>query len=202
MREELAKATPIKSLSREASRPLSSFRLRTPKLNTMRLIRIFDIFDNNGDGEITVDELAQALDRLGLPAQFSDLESAVEGFKKPEMSGLDFDDFCALHKSLGDELLGHEDENYAGDGEDFGENGGKPSDSADLEEAFKVFDEDGDGFISAKELQIVLKKLGLPEGGEIDKVRQMICNVDQNHDGQVDFHEFKHMMRHITVPTA
>ncbi|KAK8681426.1 hypothetical protein V6N13_053830 [Hibiscus sabdariffa] len=63
----------------------------------------------------------------------------------------------------------------------------------DLTEAFKVFDEDededGDGFISAQELQA--------EGKEIGRVEQMICSVDQNHDGRVDFFDFKHMMQSV-----
>ena len=47
-----------------------------------------------------------------------------------------------------------------------------------MSEAFKVFDEDGDGYISARELQVVLRKLGLPEAKEIDRIHQMITSVD------------------------
>jgi aryl carrier-like protein len=35
--------------------------LHTGSLNAVRLCHVFDLFDRNGDGEITVDELAQAL---------------------------------------------------------------------------------------------------------------------------------------------
>ncbi|PKU76099.1 putative calcium-binding protein CML24 [Dendrobium catenatum] len=34
--------------------PSPSFRLRSPSLNSVRLRRIFDLFDHNGDGEITL----------------------------------------------------------------------------------------------------------------------------------------------------
>ena len=68
-----------------------------------------------------------------------------------------------------------------------------------MKEAFKVFDVDGDGFISASELQEVLKKLGMPEAGSLANVREMICNVDRDSDGRVDFGEFKCMMQGITV---
>ncbi|KAF3591286.1 hypothetical protein DY000_02026976 [Brassica cretica] len=73
------------------------------------------------------------------------------------------------------------------------------AEEADLVEAFKVFDENGDGFISARELQAVLKKLGLPEGSEMERVEKMIVSVDRNQDGRVDFSEFKNMMRIVLI---
>ena len=72
-------------------------------------------------------------------------------------------------------------------------------DEEEMREAFKVFDVDGDGFISAAELQEVLKKLGLPEASSMANVKEMICNVDRDRDGRVDFSEFKCMMQGITV---
>lgn len=69
----------------------------------------------------------------------------------------------------------------------------------EMREAFKVFDVDGDGFISAVELQEVLKKLGMPEASSMATVREMICNVDRDSDGRVDFGEFKIMMQGITI---
>ncbi|MYY57416.1 EF-hand domain-containing protein, partial [Ligilactobacillus salivarius] len=66
---------------------------------------------------------------------------------------------------------------------------------SDLNEAFKVFDSDGDGYISAMELQQVLSKLGFPEAQQgIQQIQHMISSVDENRDGRVDFFEFKHMM--------
>ncbi|MQL74503.1 hypothetical protein Taro_006861 [Colocasia esculenta] len=161
-------------------RPSASFRLRSSSLNAVRLRRIFDLFDNNGDGEITVAELSQVLDRLGLEAESEGLRVTVEAFIKPGHDGLEYDDFEGLHRSLGDAFFGGIG---AGEGEE------ADAEEADLTEAFKVFDEDGDGFISARELQAVLGKLGLSEGGSITRVREMICSVDRNHDGRVDFYE-------------
>ncbi|KAK6266454.1 hypothetical protein QUC31_017291 [Theobroma cacao] len=143
---------------------------------------------------ITVQEINQALSLLGLEADLSELHSTIKSFIEPGNIGLKFEDFVALHQSL--------DQTFFGLEEDDQEEGVEDTEDSDLTEAFKVFDEDGDGFISAQELQVVLGKLGLPEGREIDRVQQMICSVDQNHDGRVDFFEFKHMMQSVLVRSS
>ena len=63
-----------------------------------------------------------------------------------------------------------------------------------MREAFRVLDEDGDGYISAAELQAVLTRMGLPEAGCLARVRDMIAATDRNSDGRVDFDEFKATM--------
>ncbi|KAJ4867612.1 Calcium-binding protein CML42 [Raphanus sativus] len=183
---------------KKVERQSSSFRLRSPSLNALRLQRIFDLFDKNGDGFITVDELNQALSRLGLDADLSvsDLKSTVESYIQPGNTGLDFDDFSSLHKTLDESFFGG-----AGECGESSPDSAAAAEEADLAEAFKVFDENGDGFISARELQAVLKKLGLPEGSEMERVEKMIDSVDRNQDGRVDFFEFKNMMRTVVVPS-
>ncbi|KAK8928326.1 putative calcium-binding protein CML27 [Platanthera zijinensis] len=165
--------------------PARSFRLRSQSLNSVRLRRVFDLFDHNSDGEITIDELSLALDRLGLGADLDEISSIVAAHISPGRSGLDYLDFEGLHRALGESLFAAAEE--------------AAEEETDMEEAFRVFDEDGDGFISAEELQVVLKKLGLPEAGSFSRVNDMICSVDRNQDGRVDFIEFKHMMRGISV---
>lgn len=171
----------------------SSFRLRSPSLNSVRLRRIFDIFDKNNDSVITVEELGQALGLLGLQTDPAQLDSMVKSYIQAGNDGLRFEDFEALHRSLDDAFFGLADEPAQVDDK---------QEENDLSEAFKVFDEDGDGYISAKELQVVLEKLGLQEGQELGRVEMMISSVDKNHDGRVDFFEFKDMMRTVIVPSS
>uniref|UniRef100_K3Z0W0 EF-hand domain-containing protein n=1 Tax=Setaria italica TaxID=4555 RepID=K3Z0W0_SETIT len=174
--------------------PSASFRLRNGSLNAVRLRRVFDLFDRNGDGEITVDELAQALDALGLDADRASLAATVGAYVPEGAAGLRFEDFDTFHRALGDAFFG-----ALADKDDAAEGGKGGEDEEEMREAFKVFDVDGDGFISAAELQEVLKKLGLPEASSMANVREMICNVDRDRDGRVDFSEFKCMMQGITV---
>ncbi|XP_021912138.1 calmodulin-like protein 3 [Carica papaya] len=64
-----------------------------------------------------------------------------------------------------------------------------------LREAFKIFDEDGNGFIEAMELKRVLECLGLMDKGwDMGEIQKMLHVVDLNLDGKVDFGEFELMM--------
>ena len=55
----------------------------------------------------------------------------------------------------------------------------------DLEGAFNIFDEDGDGFISPTEIQLLFKKLG--ELITTDEAVEIMKDCDLNKDGLIDF---------------
>ena len=70
---------------------------------------------------------------------------------------------------------------------------GKEGDTEeDLIDAFKVFDKDGNGFISAVELRHVMTSLG--EKLSDEEVDEMIKEADTDNDGQINYHEFVKMM--------
>jgi calmodulin len=63
---------------------------------------------------------------------------------------------------------------------------------AEFKEAFSLFDKDGDGTITTRELGTVMRSLGQnPTEAEL---QDMINEVDQNGNGQIDFAEFLTMM--------
>lgn len=66
------------------------------------------------------------------------------------------------------------------------------SDEDELREAFKVFDANGDGKISAEELLQVFLAMG--DGCTIDDCKRMIGGVDSDGDGLVCFKDFLKMM--------
>ena len=69
----------------------------------------------------------------------------------------------------------------------------KDTDSEEeLKEAFKVFDKDGNGFISASELRHVMTNLG--EKLTDEEVDEMIREADVDGDGQINYEEFVKMM--------
>ncbi|RKP28621.1 calmodulin [Metschnikowia bicuspidata] len=63
---------------------------------------------------------------------------------------------------------------------------------AEIAEAFKVFDRNGDGRISAAELRHVLTSIG--EKLSDEDVDQMIREADTNNDGEIDIQEFTQLL--------
>ena len=67
-----------------------------------------------------------------------------------------------------------------------------PEEQAELERAFGLFDKDGDGTITAKELGTVMRSLGQnPTEAELD---DMIAEVDIDGSGEIEFDEFLKLM--------
>merc|ERR1712088_1267862 len=64
--------------------------------------------------------------------------------------------------------------------------------TAECREAFALFDKDGDGTISTKELGTVMNSLGQkPTSAELEA---MIKEIDTDGNGEIDFDEFLAMM--------
>lgn len=134
------------------------------------LRQVFEKFDVNHDGKISSSELGSIMASLGQPATEEDLKKMLVEVDSDGDGFLDFDEFVELNtKGVDtDKIL------------------------EDLKDAFKVFDLDGNGSITAEELQKVMKNLG--DECSIAECRKMICGVDSDGDGTISFEEFKVMM--------
>ncbi len=74
----------------------------------------------------------------------------------------------------------------------------KDTDSAEeIKEAFKVFDKDGNGYISAAELRHIMTNLG--EKLTDEEVDEMIREADVDGDGQINYDEFVDMMMQVSA---
>ncbi|XP_020085561.1 neo-calmodulin-like [Ananas comosus] len=137
-----------------------------------QLRRVFDLIDSNGDGKISAGELRDIMLRLG--HERSTVAREAEGMVRE--ADCDGDGFIDL-----DEFMRAVSERGAGVDEE-----------EELREAFRVFDADRNGYISAEEVRRVLAGLG--RRCSLKECRLMIRGVDRNGDGVVDFEEFKAMM--------
>lgn len=143
------------------------------RMDSAELKRVFEMFDKNGDGRISKEELNNSLENLGIFIPDEELSQMIEKIDVNGDNCVDIDEFGELYQSLMD----NKDE------------------EEDMKEAFNVFDQNGDGFISVDELRSVLVSLGLKQGKTIEDCKRMIMKVDVDGDGRVDFMEFKKMMK-------
>ncbi|XP_062159089.1 probable calcium-binding protein CML44 [Alnus glutinosa] len=149
-------------------------------LNPNDLHQIFENLDKNGDGLVSLEELNWLLEKTSVKFSLGELESLTGKTR------LDFNDFSLFYDSISKQ--------NKSSNEDVEDQGDENHEESDLLNAFKVFDLNGDGFISCEELQNVLSRLELWDASSGRDCRTMIRVYDTNLDGQLDFEEFKNMM--------
>jgi calcium-binding protein CML len=145
------------------------------------LARVFELFDRNGDGRITREELSDSLGKLGMAVPGDELAAMIARIDADGDGCVDAEEFVELYRAI--TSSGAEAPVAA------------EEDEEDMREAFRVFDANGDGYITVEELGAVLSSLGLKQGRTAEECRRMIGQVDRDGDGRVDFHEFRQMMR-------
>ncbi|XP_027342902.1 calmodulin-like protein 3 isoform X1 [Abrus precatorius] len=164
----LVETTPSSLSSSSSSRALKRIIMETNELK-----RVFQMFDHNGDGRITKKELNESLEKLGIFIPNKELTQMIEKIDVNGDGCVDIDEFGELYGSIMEER----------------------DEEEDMREAFNVFDQNGDGFITVEELRTILSSLGLKQGRMVEDCKKMITKVDVDGDGMVDFKEFKQMMK-------
>ena len=132
----------------------------------------YDMFDKDSNG-ITKDELKEAMVTFGKAPTPTELEEIMQRADEDGSGTIDFEEFLKL-MAENMQLNAQEDE---------------------VKEAFKVFDRDGDGTISAKELTFIMMNLG--EKLNEDEIKHMMSIVDKDGDGEISYEEFSNMMNRM-----
>jgi Ca2+-binding EF-hand superfamily protein len=134
----------------------------------------FDLFDSDGSGSISVDELKQALRNLGIDARNQTLSNMMNDLDKNGDQNIDFDEFIDMMTA-------------------------KMSDTDNREDLLKVFNlflgEDAgtrNDKIKIQHLRRVAKELN--EAMSEDELNEMIARADLDKDGAVSFDEFFSIM--------
>jgi len=126
------------------------------------------LFDKDGDGNITAQELGTVMRSLGqnpTEKELHEMVADVGGSGK-----VDFNLFLSLMSKKMKDVDSEEE----------------------IKEAFRVFDKDGNGLISAAELRHVMTNLGEKLSNE--EVDEMVREADVDGDGQINYEEFVKMM--------
>jgi calmodulin len=126
----------------------------------------FLIFDKDGDGSISIKELATVMRSLGQSPTEQELQNMIDEVDEDGIGTIDFKEFLGL---MAKKMEDKDSEN-------------------DLVDAFKGFDIDGNCFISALELKYVLANTG--EKLSEEEIEEIIRETDTDGDGFIDYREF------------
>ncbi|KAK4710000.1 hypothetical protein R3W88_004513 [Solanum pinnatisectum] len=135
---------------------------------------MFANMDTDNSGTITYEELKSGLARLGSKLSEAEVKQLMEAADVDGNGTIDYIEFvtATMHRHR----LERDD---------------------DLFKAFQYFDTDHSGFITKDELESAMKEYGM---GDEDTIREIIVEVDTDHDGRINYEEFCAMMRSGTQP--
>ncbi|XVF09482.1 hypothetical protein REPUB_Repub07fG0096800 [Reevesia pubescens] len=135
-----------------------------------QLEKVFNLFDANKDGKISVSELGDVLKALGSNYTDEELKRVMEDIDSDKDGFINLSEFSSIYRSSSDAVTA----------------------ASELRDAFDLYDQDKNGLISATELHLVLNRLGMTSS--VDDCIKMIKSVDSDGDGNVNFEEFQKMM--------
>ncbi|KAJ6601027.1 Ca2+-binding EF-hand superfamily protein [Mycena vulgaris] len=126
----------------------------------------FELFDTDKDGAVDYHELKVAMRALGFDMKKAEVLKILRDHDKSGNNVMDFEDFAAI---MSEKILARD-----------------PRD--EIRRAFQLFDDDGTGKISLRNLRRVAKEIG--DRLEEDELQAMIDEFDLDQDGEISEAEF------------
>merc|ERR1711962_833782 len=128
-------------------------------------------FDQNSDGYISKDELHNVMSSFGYDVTQKELDEMVKLVDADGNDLIDFHEFSSLMEGY----LSVVDVDQ------------------EIRNLFAIIDINQDGFLSAKEIRSMMKKLG--EKPRKKDIRKMMKEADNNGDGKISYDEFKDLFQ-------
>ncbi|KAG8761361.1 hypothetical protein FRC14_004766 [Serendipita sp. 396] len=128
----------------------------------------FSLFDKDGDGKITTQELGEVMRSLGHNPTQRELLAMIAESDTNGNGTIEYSEFL--------DMMARQ----------------KKDDEEDLMDVFKIFDRDRDGYISGSELKHVMLHLGDQMSDQ--EVDDLIWEADTDRDGRISYKEFVKMM--------
>ncbi|XVE61359.1 hypothetical protein DITRI_Ditri06bG0033200 [Diplodiscus trichospermus] len=132
------------------------------------LKEMFKMIDTDNSGQISYDELKNGLKRFGANLDETEFHALMQAADVNNSGTIDYEEFIAATLHLN--KVEREDHLLA---------------------AFSYFDRDGSGYITQDELQKACQEFGIEE----IQMDEIMGEVDQDHDGRIDYNEFVAMMQ-------
>ncbi|CAK7323155.1 unnamed protein product [Dovyalis caffra] len=144
--------------------------LHVEQLNQLK--EIFARFDMDSDGSLTILELAALLRSLGLKPSCDQIHALLASMDSNGNGFIEFDELVhAILPDINEEILVNQEK---------------------LLGVFRLFDRNGNGYISAAELAGSMAKMGQPL--TYKELTEMIKEADTDGDGVISFNEFATVM--------
>ena len=153
--------------------PRSRKRRARPRITEDQDVEVkeaFELFDVEKKGSIDYTEVKVAVRALGFPLKKSELVEHLEKYDRDHTGRIDYDDFHDLMTHL----ITTRD----------------PVD--EMKSAFELFDLDGDGKITLRNLRKICRELG--QDFSENELQHMIDEFDHDEDGAICFDEFAAML--------
>lgn len=129
----------------------------------IQLKQTFELFDDDGDGLIPISDLKKILKDLGQNVTEEKIEKTIQQLGGNEEDSFDFEQFLEITSNVLRDT----------------------SDEDQLREAFRVFDKEGNGFISVSELRHFLMNIG--DKMTEDEFMEMVRLTEINDDGEIQY---------------
>ncbi|XP_031121383.1 calcium-dependent protein kinase 17-like [Ipomoea triloba] len=135
----------------------------------MGLKQMFKGMDTDGSGTITLEELKLGLAKQGTKLSEYEVKQLMEAADADGNGTIDYEEFITATMHLN--KMDREEHLYT---------------------AFQYFDKDNSGYITIEELEQALREFGMNDEKDI---KEIISEVDTDHDGRINYDEFVAMMR-------
>uniref|UniRef100_A0A8D9B5A2 Troponin C, isoform 1 n=1 Tax=Cacopsylla melanoneura TaxID=428564 RepID=A0A8D9B5A2_9HEMI len=139
------------------------------------LTRAFEAFDTDKTGAIGTDIVGTIMEMMGKPQSDEALQQIIAEVDEDGSGLLEFNEFCTLAARFMEE----EEEN-------------PEAMRTELREAFKLYDKEGNGYITTEVLREIISELD--PNLDYQELNEMIEEIDSDGSGTIDFEEFMAIM--------
>ena len=150
---------------------MTAIAVNTGPAEIRHLKEIFVAIDKNGDGSLSFEEIEAGLKQIKID-NYEDILASLKQADTDRSGTIDYTEFIAA--TMDSQIYMKEE--Y-------------------LKAAFQMFDKDGSGKIDNNELFQVLQGEELMPLATKESIQRALDEVDANGDGELDYEEFKQMMK-------